>query len=140
MAKTTTDTERRLWAAADDLRANSNLKSSEYSTPVLGLIFLRYADFKFAQAAKGLATKASGRRAIGKEDYQRRGVLYLPPAARYDALLKLPEGENIGRAINEAMKAVEADNDELKGVLPKSYTRLGNDLLVSLLKNFSQIE
>ena len=62
MAKTTTDTERRLWAAADDLRANSNLKSSEYSTPVLGLIFLRYADFKFALAEKELATRATGRR------------------------------------------------------------------------------
>jgi len=140
MAKTTTETERRLWAAADDLRANSNLKSSEYSVPVLGLIFLRYADFKFAQAERELATRGSGRRAIGKEDYQRRGVLYLPPDARYGKLLGLPEGENIGRAINEAMKAIEADNEELKGVLPKSYNRLGNDLLVSLLKNFSQIE
>jgi type I restriction enzyme M protein len=79
MAKTTTDTKCRLWAAADDLRANSNLKSSEYSTPVLGLNFLRYADFKFAQVEKELATKSSGRRAIGKEDYQRRGILYLPP-------------------------------------------------------------
>ena len=42
--------ERRLWSAADELRANSKLKSSEYSIPVLGLIFLRYADHKFAQA------------------------------------------------------------------------------------------
>lgn len=140
MGKTTTDTERRLWTAADDLRANSNLKSSEYSVPVLGLIFLRYADFKFAQAEKELATRGSGRRAIGREDYQRRGVVYLPPDARYAKLLALPEGENIGRAVNEAMKAIEAENEELKGVLPKTYTRLGNDLLVSLLKNFSQIE
>ena len=82
-AKTTTDTERRLWNAADSFRANSSLKSSEYSVPVLGMIFLRYADFKFAQAEKELAAKGSGRRVIGKEDYQRRGVLYLPPAARY---------------------------------------------------------
>jgi type I restriction enzyme M protein len=50
MATTTTDTDRRLWAAADSFRANSNLKSSEYSTPVLGLIFLRYAEFKFTLA------------------------------------------------------------------------------------------
>ena len=42
--------ERRLWSAADELRANSKLKSSEYSIPVLGLIFLRYADHKFTQA------------------------------------------------------------------------------------------
>src|SRR3954451_2880318 len=92
--------EKRLWTAADDLRANSKLKSSEYSVPVLGLIFLRYADFKFAQAEKALAAKGSGRRAIGREDYQRRGVLYLPPEARYAKLLALPEGENIGKAIN----------------------------------------
>ncbi len=139
-AKTTTDTERRLWNAADSFRANSSLKSSEYSVPVLGMIFLRYADFKFAQAEKELAAKGSGRRVIGKEDYQRRGVLYLPPAARYAKLLAMPEGENVGKAVNEAMKAIEADNEELKGVLPKSYTRLGNDLLISLIKNFSQIE
>ena len=42
--------EKRLWDAADELRANSKLKSAEYSVPVLGLIFLRYADYKFAQA------------------------------------------------------------------------------------------
>ena len=42
--------ERRLWDAADELRANSKLRSSEYSIPVLGLIFLRYADHKFTQA------------------------------------------------------------------------------------------
>ena len=44
--------EKRLWAAADELRANSKLKASEYSIPVLGLIFLRYADVKFAEAEK----------------------------------------------------------------------------------------
>lgn len=44
-----TDIENRLWSAADELRANSRLKASEYSTPVLGLIFLRYADHKFTQ-------------------------------------------------------------------------------------------
>jgi type I restriction-modification system DNA methylase subunit len=46
MPANTTDIEKRLWDAADDLRANSKLKSSEYSMPVLGLIFLRYADYK----------------------------------------------------------------------------------------------
>ncbi len=58
--------EKRLWDAADELRANSKLKSSEYSVPVLGLIFLRYADHKFAAAQKELAGKSSNRRAIGK--------------------------------------------------------------------------
>jgi type I restriction enzyme M protein len=73
--------ESRLWAAADELRANSKLKSSEYSVPVLGLVFLRYADHKFQAAAKELAGKSSGRRKIGPADYQARGVLYLPEAA-----------------------------------------------------------
>ena len=72
--------EKRLWASADELRANSKLKSSEYSVPVLGLIFLRYADHKFAIAEKELAGKGTGGGRIGKEDYQAKGVMYLPPA------------------------------------------------------------
>jgi hypothetical protein len=70
-----TEIERRLWDAADELRANSKLKSSEYSVPVLGLIFLRYADHKFTLAEGELQGKTTGRRAIGKIDYQTRGVL-----------------------------------------------------------------
>jgi type I restriction enzyme M protein len=139
MANNNSETERRLWSAADEFRANSELKSSEYATPVLGLIFLRYADHRFTQAEKELEGKGSGRRAIGKEDYQAKGVMYLPPKARFSYLLGLPEGENIGKAINEAMKTVEADNEELKGVLPKTYTKIDNLILASLLKNFSQI-
>ena len=50
MSANTTELEKRLWGAADELRANSKLKSSEYSVPVLGLTFLRYADHKFTQA------------------------------------------------------------------------------------------
>ena len=139
MANNHSESERRLWAAADEFRANSELKSSEYATPVLGLIFLRHADHQFTIAEKELSGKGSGRRAIGKEDYQAKGVMYLPPKARFSYLLALPEGENIGKAINEAMKAVEADNEELKGVLPKTYTKIDNVILASLLKNFSQI-
>lgn len=139
MANNHSETERRLWAAADEFRANSELKSSEYATPVLGLIFLRYADFRFTQVEKELEGKGSGRRTIGKEDYQAKGVMYLPPKARFSHLLALPEGENIGRAINEAMKAVETENEELKGVLPKTYTKIDNVILASLLKNFSQV-
>lgn len=139
MANNHSETERRLWAAADEFRANSELKSSEYATPVLGLIFLRYADHKFTIAEAELKGKGSGRRVIGKEDYQALGVMYLPPQARFSHLLKLPEGENIGKAINEAMKAVEAENEELKGVLPRTYTKIDNSILASLLKNFSQI-
>src|SRR5580704_3058550 len=139
MPANTTEIEKRLWESADEFRANSKLKSSEYSVPVLGLIFLRYADHRFAIAEKELAGKGSGRRVIGKEDYQAKGVMFLPPQARFAKLLNLPEGENIGKAINEAMKAVEAENDDLRGVLPKSYNKIENSTLVSLLKNFAAI-
>src|SRR5205823_13160684 len=90
-----TDIEKRLWDAADELRANSRLKSSEYSVPVLGLIFLRFADHRFTETEKVLAGAASGRRRVGKTDYQARGVLYLPEAARFSSLLKLTEGDNL---------------------------------------------
>src|SRR5579864_5612488 len=101
--------EKRLWDSADELRANSKLKASEYSIPVLGLIFLRFADNKFAVAEQELKAQfAPGgatprRRTVEKEDYQARGVLYLPEKARYSTLLNLPEGANIGQAINDAM-------------------------------------
>jgi type I restriction enzyme M protein len=139
MPANTTELEKRLWGAADELRANSKLKSSEYSVPVLGLIFLRYADHKFAKAKEKLTSQGSGRRTIGKADYQARGVLYLPESARFSNLLKLPEGADIGKAINDAMRAIETDNEDLKDVLPRTYNRLDKELLVSLLKNFAAV-
>jgi type I restriction enzyme M protein len=134
-----TEIEKRLWEAADELRANSKLKSSEYSIPVLGLIFLRYADQKFSEAEKRLSQQGSGRRRIGKTDYQAQGVLFIPEKARFASLLNLPEGTDIGKAINEAMKAIEVENEDLKDVLPKTYNALEKGLLVSLLKNFAAI-
>src|SRR5437762_8141213 len=133
--------EKKLWASADELRANSHLKSSEYSVPVLGLIFLRFADQRFAHIERELSATVhvGSRRTIGKADYQARGIMYLPPQARFSYLLRLPEGENIGRAINDAMKAIETENEELRGVLPTNYTQLNSDTLVALLKTFSEI-
>jgi type I restriction enzyme M protein len=139
MANNHSGLEKRLWDAADDLRANSKLKSAEYSVPVLGLIFLRYADHKFAEAVKKLSNNGSGRRKIGKTDYQAQGVLYIPEKARFANLLSLLEGADIGKAINDAMKAIEAENEDLKDVLPKTYNALEKPLLISLLKNFSAI-
>lgn len=133
------DIESRLWEAADELRANSKLKSSEYSVPVLGLVFLRYADHKFQAAAKELEGQGGGRRKIGPSDYQARGVLYLPEASRFSALIQLPEGANIGAAINDAMRAIEAENPDLKDVLPKTYNRFENTLLKELLKTMNSV-
>ena len=131
--------EARLWEAADELRANSKLRSSEYSVPVLGLIFLRYADHKFRRAAKELEGAGSGRRQIGPADYQARGVLYLPEQARFSTLIQLPEGTNIGAAVNDAMRAIEAENPDLKDVLPKTYNRFDNSLLKELLKTMNSV-
>jgi type I restriction enzyme M protein len=139
MANNHAELEKRLWEAADDLRANSKLKSAEYSVPVLGLIFLRYADFKFGLAEKKLTQQGSGRRKVGKTDYQAQGVLFIPEEARFGYLLNLPEGGDVGKAVNSAMKAIETENEDLKDVLPKTYNALEKNLLVTLLKNFSSI-
>ena len=129
----------RLWEVADELRANSHLKSSEYSVPVLGLIFLKYADSRFTALERELAGKPSGRHQVGKADYQAKGVLYLPEKARFSRLVELREGENVGKAINDAMAAIEDENDELKGVLPRTYMGLENSTLVTLLRNVNSI-
>ena len=141
MSANSNQLENRLWDAADELRANSKLKASEYSIPVLGMIFLRYADVKFSEAEKQIGEQGSGRRRStgGKERYQAMGVLYLPEAARFGNLLKLPEGENVGQAINDAMRAIEQENPDLKDVLPKTYNRLENATLVELLKLMGSI-
>lgn len=142
MSRNNSELEKKLWNAADRLRANSNLTSAEYSMPVLGLIFLKFVDNKFNQVHETLTKKmgVSGRkRDLTPDDYQAEGVMYLTEKARYSYLLSLPEGENIGSAINQAMKDVEESNADLKGVLPKTYTRLSDQTLIALLKAFSEI-
>ena len=136
--------ERRLWGMADELRANSNLKGSEYSTPVLGLIFLRYADHKFTQAEEEIREAAStARRHFRITDqsaaYHARGVFYLPDNARFQYLLDLPESEDTARAINDAMRAIEEANSGLDGVLPKTYNRLERSVLIELLRAMAEI-
>ena len=136
--------ERRLWGMADELRANSNLKGAEYSTPVLGLIFLRYADHKFTQAEEEIREAAStARKHFRITDqsaaYQARGVFYLPENARFQYLLNLPESEDIARAINDAMRAIEEANSGLDGVLPKTYNRLERSVLIELLRAMAEI-
>lgn len=138
--------EQKLWKAADDLRANSGLTAAQYSQPVLGLIFLRFADAKF-ENVKNLLIK-EGKLDTGasmvaetytKDYFQSKGVIYLSAKARYSYLLTLPEKENIGKAINEAMKLIEKENPDLAGALPKTYENLSNSILISLLKNFSEV-
>ncbi len=135
--------EKRLWDAADQLRANSGLTSAQYSTPVLGLIFLRFADVRFAKLRAGLEKIASSSRRGSRLDepaaYHAEGVLYLTPNARFEKLLHLPEGANAGKAINEAMRDIEKHNPQLAGVLPKTYEIFTSTLLKELLKRVSEI-
>ena len=112
--------ENRLWAAADELRANSGLTSAQYSQPVLGLIFLRFAEVRFLVRRAALEKQAAGGRRGSRVDdptaYQAEGILYLTPPARFDHIVRLPEGSDVGKAVNEAMRDIEAKNPQLAGV------------------------
>jgi len=135
--------EKRLWDAADQFRANSGLKSQEYSAPVLGLIFLRFAEVRFAtQRAKLEKSATSSRRGSRLDEpaaYHAEGILYMPAEARFDYLLNRPEAENIGAKVNAAMRDIEKHNPQLAGVLPKTYNLFTSTLLKELLKKVSEI-
>jgi type I restriction enzyme M protein len=136
--------EQRLWSAADQFRANSGLTAAQYSAPVLGLIFLRFAEARFtARRAELESAGVSSRRATSRVDepaaYHAEGVMYLPVSARFAHLLKLPEGANIGQAINDAMADIEKHNPQLAGVLPRSFQLFTSTLLKELLKKISEI-
>jgi type I restriction enzyme M protein len=91
--------------------------------PVLGLIFLRYANAKFARAEATLKEQnTSGRRQVSKVDYQAQGVMYIPEAGRWPGLIRLPEGSNIGKSINNAIRTIEQILDKLPDAyLPEIY-------------------
>jgi len=135
--------ETRLWNAADQLRANSGLTSAQYSQPVLGLIFLRFAEVRFLARRAVLEKQAGGGRRGSRVDdpaaYQAEGILYLTPPARFDRILRLPEGADVGKAVNDAMRDIEAKNPQLAGVLPKTYQIFDSTLLKNLLKKVSEI-
>ena len=135
--------EKRLWDAADQFRANSGLKSQEYSAPVLGLIFLRFAEVRFAAQRARLEKAATSSRRGSRVDepaaYHAEGILYLPAEARFDYLLNRPEAENIGAKVNAAMRDIEKHNPQLAGVLPKTYNLFTSTLLKELLKKVSEI-
>ncbi len=139
-----------LWKAADNLRANSDLKSTEYSTPVLGLIFLRFADNKYGRYEAEIRKefeklKGTRRERTIQEIAVEKCGFYLPPKARYDYLLNLPEKEDIARAIKDAMVLIEKHKPELRGILPQDeYYRLVRKpeyrvIPKQLLKNFADI-
>jgi type I restriction enzyme M protein len=133
--------ERRLWEAADQLRANSKLTSTEYYMPVLGLIFLRHAYTRFLSVKAAIEPKLPRRggvaRPLNRDDFARKSALFLRETSQYECLLNLPSGRNVGKAINDAMDAIEEDYPTLAGVLPRNYDIFESDLLGRLLKIFN---
>lgn len=132
--------EASLWATADQLWANTGLKPAEFSTPVLGLIFLRYADKRFTEQERHLDKTGIPADEREPADYQADGVLYLPEEARFSHLLALPEGANLGKAIATAMSRIEEHNVDLKGVLPRGYNLLPNNTLTELLRLLAPLD
>lgn len=143
------DLEDKLWQAADKLRVDSGLKASEYATPILGLIFLRFASLRFNRImpeikAELKAQKDGRMQQTEVEIAIAKCGFYLPEVARYEYLLALPEEQDIAKAIKHAMEEIERYKPELTDSLPKDeYFKLYSDddrtLPKSLLKIFADI-
>lgn len=144
--------EDQLWSAADSLRANTDLKPNEYSTPVLGLIFLKFADNKYGAAEEAILKefnqlKGTRREKPIAEIAIKHCGFYLPDNARYNYLLELPDSENLAKKIKEAMQEIEdhQGQDDFKDVLPKDEYQAFNrrpeskDALRGLVRSFSNI-
>ena len=135
--------EAELWRAADQLRANSKLTASEYSMPVLGLIFLRHAYNRFLKAKEEVEKSLPyhpqrGRRPVTKQDFEEQNAMFLPDKAQFDYIVSLPESADIGEAIDNAMKLIEEEYENLNGVLPKNFSIFSKDLLRELLRIFNK--
>ena len=134
--------EKNLWTAADQFRANSGLTAQEYAAPILGLVFLRFAEVRFLQKQSELAqAQSSSRRMVTdpKIPYTAEGVIYLPDEAQFRYLLNLPEGEDVGKALNTAIKSIERENSQLAGVLPQTYHLFVSGMLKELLRKIAEI-
>src|SRR5512147_920912 len=112
--------EKRLWSAADTLRANSNYASNEYFLPVMGLVFLRHAYSRYLSVKDVIEAhlpKRGGKvRALTKEDFSQQSAIFLQPRAQFDTLVALTDSGDRARAIIEAMESIESDYDSLRGV------------------------
>ena len=138
-----------LWASANSLRAYGGIKASDYAIPVLGLIFLRFAENKYSLyepeiLKEYLADKGTRmERSIESIALAKCGF-YLPEYARYDYLLALPGAKSLAKALRKAMEGIEEHQDEkFKDVLPKEayfeIEKKKDDILPQLLKTFSDI-
>lgn len=137
--------EKRLWTAADTLRANSNYASNEYFLPVMGLVFLRHAYSRYLTVKDdieaNLPTRGGKTRPLTKEDFSQKSAIFLQPKAQFDFLVALTDSDDRAKAIIEAMESIEADYENLRGVLPKAeYQELDNDVLGQLLRTLNPEE
>jgi len=137
--------EKRLWSAADTLRANSNYASNEYFMPVMGLIFLRHAYSRYLSVKDGIVARLPKRggktRELTKEDFSQKSAIYLRPEAQFDYLVSLTDANDRAKAIISAMESIESDYSNLKGELPKAeYQELDNEVLGQLLRSLDPDE
>lgn len=144
-----------LWESADLLRAGSKLTSNQYCMPVLGLIFLRYAYSRFklveAEILKNRPVRNGRVLPVEASDFASKSALFLPKEAQYEYLVNLPANistagligmnghpmNSMGEVVNNAMELVEAQSEQLTGVLPKDYTMFSDELLGELLRIFN---
>jgi len=131
--------EKRLWSAADTLRANSNYASNEYFMPVMGLVFLRHAYSRYLvvkdRIEESLPTRDGQKRELTKEDFGKRSAIFLQPHAQFDYLVALKDSDDRAKAIIDAMESIENDYESLRGTLPKKeYRELDNEILGQLLR------
>jgi type I restriction enzyme M protein len=112
--------EKEIWEAACVLRGN--IDAAEYKHVVLGLIFLKYLSDKFEERYKALRDEGEGFEE-DRDAYAEKQVFYVPAKARWEKIAGKAHSGEIGRAIDTAMTAIEQENKELKGVLPKNFAR-----------------
>ncbi|MBI9113243.1 N-6 DNA methylase [Maridesulfovibrio ferrireducens] len=137
--------EKRLWTAADTMRANSNYASNEYFLPVMGLVFLRHAYSRFLAVKDDIVANLPSRggktRPLTKEDFSQKSSIYLQSKAQFDSLVALTDSDDRAKSIIEAMESIESDYDSLRGVLPKNeYQELDNEVLGQLLRTLNPDE
>ncbi len=137
--------EKRLWSAADTLRANSNYASNEYFMPVMGLVFLRHAYSRYLavkdEIIATLPTRGGKTPELTKKDFSKKSAIFLQPKAQFDYLVSLKDGDDRAKAIIDAMESIEVDYETLRGVLPKKeYRELDNEILGQLLRSLNPEE
>ncbi|MGO9210437.1 MAG: type I restriction-modification system subunit M [Terriglobales bacterium] len=112
--------EQKLWAAADKMRGH--MDAAEYKHVALGLIFLKYISDAFEERRQALL-KEKDADPEDRDEYTAENVFWVPKQARWDFLQKNAKQVTIGKIIDDAMVAIEKENPQLKGVLPKDYAR-----------------